>query len=112
MAKVRWPFGEATTTALSATGDQAISVDNDLTIIDGVTVVATGNRTLILTIPTDIKAGARMIVKAKTTGTETTIFSTGFIAPTVTGVAGKTKVVELVYDGTQFVPTAAAVQID
>ncbi len=112
MAKVSWPFGEATTTALSATGAQAISVDNDMTILDGVTVVATGNRTINLTIPTDIKAGARILVKAKTTGTETTIFGTGCLAPTVTGVAGKTKTVELVYDGTNFVATGTAVQLD
>ncbi|OGX23337.1 MAG: hypothetical protein A3K54_00020 [Omnitrophica WOR_2 bacterium RBG_13_44_8] len=112
MAKVRWPFGEATTTALSATGDQAVSVDNDLTIIDGVTTVATGARTLNLTIPTDIKAGARMVVKTKTTGTENTVFGTGCIAPTYAGVAGKTKVCYLIYDGTQFVPVAVAFQID
>jgi hypothetical protein len=112
MAKIRWPFGEATSTALSATGAQAISVDNDLTIIDGVTVVATGARTLDLTIPVDIKAGARMVVKTKTTGTENTVFGTGCIAPTYAGVAGKTKVCELIYDGTQFVPVAVAFQID
>jgi hypothetical protein len=112
MAKVRWPFGEASSVALSATGDQAIAVDNDLTVVDGVTTVATGARTINLTIPDDIKAGARLIVKTKTTGVEDTVFGTGCIAPTYAGVAGKTKVCELVYDGTQFVPVAVAFQID
>lgn len=112
MSIVKWPFGLATTTALGATGAQAISVDNDLTIIDGVSTIATGNRTINLTIPVDLKAGARIIVKSKTTGTETTIFGTGCIASTITGVAGKTKVTELVYDGTNFINTNTAIQID
>jgi hypothetical protein len=112
MADVRYPFGLADTTALSATGAQAITIDNDLTILDGVSTVATGNRTINLTIPADLKAGARIIVKAKTTGTETTIAGTGIIMPTITGAAGKTKVTELVYDGTNFINTATPIQID
>jgi hypothetical protein len=112
MSTVKFPFGEITTTALSATGAQAVSVDNLMTIIDGVTTEATGNRTINLTIPDDIIAGARIFVKSKTNGTETTIFGTGCSAPTITGVAGKTKVVELIYDGTNFVAAAAALQID
>jgi hypothetical protein len=112
MSKVKFPFGEITTTALSATGDQAVTVDNLMTVIDGVTTQATGNRTINLTIPTDIPAGARIFCKLKTNGTETTTFGTGCSAPTITGVAGKTKVVELIYDGTNFVAAAAALQID
>lgn len=112
MAVVKWPFGLATTTALSATGAQAVSVDNDMTILDGVSTIATGNRTINLTIPADIKPGARIFVKSKTTGTETTIFGTGCISPTLVGVAGKTKTVELVYDGTNFVAQGTAIQID
>jgi len=112
MAIIRYPFGLATKVALTATGAQAIIIDNDLTIVDGVTTQATGNRTINLTIPTDIEAGARILVKSKTNATETTIFGTGCIAPTIVGVAGKTKTVELVYDGTNFVATGTAVQID
>lgn len=112
MANVKWPFGLADLFALSATGAQAISIANDLTIVDGVSTIATGNRTLNLTIPADITPGARMIVKSKTTGTETTVFGTGFIAPTITGAAGKTKTQELVYDGTNFIATSTPVQID
>lgn len=112
MATVRWPFGLATIIALSAAGAQAISVDNDMTILDGVTTIATGNRTINLTIPNDLKAGARILVKAKTTGVETTIFGTGCIAPTVVGVAGKTKTVELVFDGTNFLAQGTAIQLD
>lgn len=112
MAKVRWPFGEASTAALSAAGAQAISIDNDLTIIDGVTTQATAERTINLTLPHDLKAGARILVKTKTAAIEDTVFGTGCSCPTYAGVAGKTKVSELVYDGTSFKPTAVAFQID
>lgn len=112
MAKVRWPFGLADTAALSATGAQAISVENDMTIIDGVSTQATGNRTINLTIAADLKAGARILIKSKTNGTETTIFGTGCQAATITGAAGKTKNCELVYDGTNFVAQGTPVQID
>lgn len=112
MAKVKFPFGEATTVALSAAGDQAITIDNDVTIIDGVTTQATAARTLILTIPSDIKAGARIFLKTKTAAVEDTIAGAGITMPTYAGVAGKTKCSELVYDGTTFKPTAVAFQID
>lgn len=112
MAKVRYPFGAADEVALSATGNQAVTVENDMTIINGVSTQATGNRTLNLTIAEDLKAGARVLVKSKTAGTETTIFGTGCIAPTITGVAGKTKTCELVYDGAKFLANGTAVQID
>lgn len=111
-SKARWPFGLPDVIALSATGAQAIAVTNDLTIIDGVTTQATGNRTLNLTIDAAVNIGARLVVKSKTAATETTIGGTGMTAPTITGVAGKTKTWELVYDGAAFVATGTAVQID
>ena len=108
----RYPFGAATTVALSATGAQAITIDNIVTYIDGVTTIATGNRTLNLTIDSEIGAGARIFVASKTTGTETTIAGTGMTMPTITGAAGKTKVTELFYNGSGFVATSAGYQID
>lgn len=109
---VKWPFGPASEVALTATGAQALTINNDLTIIDGVSVEATGNRTLNLTIDSNLNAGARLVVKSKTNATETTICGTGITGPTVTGVAGKTKVFEAVYDGSAFVVVGTAVQID
>jgi len=109
---IKWPFGPATIVALTATGSQAISIVNDMTIIDGVTVVATGNRTLDLTVDPSVSAGALVLVKSKTTGTETTIFGTKTQGATITGVAGKTKVVEMRYDGTNFVENGTPIQID
>jgi hypothetical protein len=111
---VKHPFGAATVAALSATGAQAITISDNVTYIDGVTTQATGNRTINLTIPTTnaIATGARIFLASKTAATETTIAGTGITMPTITGVAGKTKVTELVYNGTNFIATSAGYQID
>lgn len=109
---VDYPFGPVDSAALSATGSQAITIKGRCTVIDGVTTQATGNRTLVLTIEDQVKAGARIFLKNKTAATETTTFSTGFTCPVNTGVAGKTFCAEFVYDGTTFKPVAAPYQID
>lgn len=109
---IKFPFGAATAVALTATGAQAITVVNMLTIVDGVTVQATGNRTLNLTIDAAVQTGARMFIKSKTNATETTIFGTGMQGATVTGAGGKTKTVEFIYDGSNFVEAGTPVQID
>lgn len=111
---VKHPFGPATVATLSATGAQAITINDNVTYIDGVTTQATGNRTINLTIPTTnaIAVGARIFLASKTAATETTIAGTGMTMPTITGVAGKTKVTELFYNGTAFVATSAGYQID
>lgn len=103
MANIQYPFGAADTATLSATGAQAITIADALTIIDGVTTQATGNRTINLTISSEVTAGAKIIVKSKTNGSETTVFGTGCLAITITGTAGKTKTKMLVYDGTNFI---------
>lgn len=112
MTQIKYPFGAADSKALTATGAQAITIDDDLTIIDGVSVVGTGNRTLNLTINAEVKAGAKILLKAKTAGVETTIFGTGITAPTITGAAAKTKTQAFTYDGTVFLPDGLSVQID
>lgn len=110
--KVRYPFGAADALSLTATGAQALSIDNQMTVVDGVTTEATGNRTINLTVNSLVKAGARIFCKLKTNGTETTAFGTTMSGATITGVAGKTKCVEFVYDGTNFVEAGTPVQID
>ena len=109
---LKFPFAAAETTALSATGAQAITITNNVTYLDGVTTIATGNRTLNLTIDSEVGVGARIFLAAKTTGTETTIAGTGITMPTITGAAGKIKVTELFYNGTGFYATSAGYQID
>ena len=109
---ISFPFGDAAEIALTATGAQALTINEQVTRVDGVTVSATGNRTLNLTIGAEVRKGARIILEAKTDGTETTIFGTGITGVTITGVTGKTKVTEFVYNGTAFVNSTTPVQID
>lgn len=109
---VKWPFGAATVLALAATGTNALEIYNSLTIVDGVTVAATGNRTLDLTIDSGVDVGARLLVKTKSAATQTLIPGTGMAGETITGVADKTQVVEYVYDGTKFVQSGKFIQID
>jgi len=110
---IKAPWAAAPTDlALTATGAQALTIDNYFTIVDGVTVEATGNRTLNLTLSSELEKGARLFVKSKTNGTETTIFGTGITSATITGVAGKTKTQSFTYDGSAFLPDGASVQID
>lgn len=109
---IKYPFGPATQVALSADGAQAIAIDNDLTMVDGVSVPATGDRTINLTIPDDIDEGARIVFRLKTAATENTIFGTGITGATIVGVAGKTKTVEAVFNGTVFEVIGTPGQID
>lgn len=109
---VSYPFGKLDSVALSATGAQAITVSEQYTVIDGVTTAATGNRTLNLTIGDGVVSGARIFLKNKTAGLETTTFGTGFTCPVNTGATGKTFCAEFVYDGTTFKPVGAPYQID
>lgn len=108
----KWPFGAATLVKIPAEGVINIGVYNTLTIVDGAATAAIADRTLDLEIGGDIEPGARLIVKTKTTATETFTPGRGMAGTVTTGVAGKTKVTEYVFDGSKFIQTAAAVQID
>ena len=110
--QIKYPFGLADSKELTATGVQALTIDDNMTVVDGVTVEATGNRTLDLTVDAEVKAGARLFVKSKTNGAQTTIFGTSITAPTISGSAGKTKTQGFTYDGTTFLPDGTFVQID
>ena len=112
MAKVKWPFGDATTLTLSATGAQALTIDNDFTVIDGVTTQATAERTLNLTIDSEVGVGAMILIRTKTNGTENTVFGTGMVGVTYAGEAGKTKNALCVYNGTAFQEVATPIKID
>lgn len=109
----RWPFGAATIVALAvATGAVALEIVNSKTIVDGTGVAATGDRTLNLTIDSGVEAGAELIVKTKSTATEKLTPGANMKGEVITGVAGKTQVVEYVYDGTAFIQTGKFIQID
>lgn len=109
---IKHPFGLGETETLTATGSQAITIVDNFTLIDGVTVEATADRTIDLIVDAEIGIGARILLKTKTNGTEDTIFGTGITSVTVTGVAGKTFSQGFTYDGTAFLPDGTALQID
>jgi hypothetical protein len=112
MTNIKFPFGNADVQALTADGAQALTITDGLTIIDGVTTEATGNRTLNLTIDDDLPPGAMLFIQNKTNGAETLIFGTGITGATLTGVAGKTFGLLAVYNGTVFIEASTPVQID
>jgi hypothetical protein len=100
---IKFPFGDADVVDLTATGAQALTIENLMTIIDGQTVEGTGDRTLNLTIDPELMAGAQILVIAKTDAAEHTIFGTGFAnAPDIIGNAGATYSRVFIYDGTNF----------
>lgn len=109
---IKSPFGAAEVIALTATGTQAVTITNQVTILDGATTQATGNRTVNLTINEFVTKGAIIVAKLKTAATQTTTFNSGITGPVMTGVAGKTKTALFVYDGSAFIQAGAEVQID
>jgi len=110
---IKYPFGNADTSlAMTATGVQAFTIESNLTIIDGVTVEATGNRTINLTIGSEVAAGALLLVRNQTNATETLTFGTGITAPVQTGVAGTIHNQLFMYNGTGFEAVAADQQIN
>ena len=71
-----------------------------------------GHAPLNLAISKDVEPGARLVVKTRTTATESLTPGEGMAGKATVGVNGKTKVAEYVYDGEKFIQTADAVQID
>ena len=112
MSEIMWPFGEAQTEVMAATGTTAIEVTDMLCIIDGATTEATGNSTLNLTIDEFVKAGAIILLSRKTDDTETLTFGTGITDVVHTGVAGKTFTAAYMYNGTTYLPMGELQQID
>jgi len=111
MSLVKSPFGAGTTLTIEATGTTAATITDQLTYVSTLPTL-TGNATLDLTLDSQLKAGAMLNLKVKTTATETFTFGTGIDAPVVTGVAGKTWTQSFWYDGTIFLPCGAKIQID
>lgn len=109
---VKWPYGAATVLAMAAVGVQSFDIVNNLTIVDGQSVVATDNRTLDLAADSGLEPGARVIVKTTSAATEKLNPGTGVKGESITGVAGKTFVAEYVYDGNSFIQTGKTIQID
>jgi hypothetical protein len=107
---VLWPFGAADVQTPAFAATIAVDIKDRMTIL--APAILTGNTTLNLTVDPELTAGALLLVKVKTTATETTTFGTGIDSAVVTGAAGKTWTQLFVYDGALFVPAGTKQQID
>ena len=108
---ISYPYGAIATESIAAsTTTAAITISAAETIIT--TATMTGNCTLNLTVGAEVKAGAKLYLIFKSNATETFTFGTGIEAPVITGVAGKTQTQGFVYNGTNFYPMGAKIQVD
>lgn len=111
MSTLKFPFGAVATLAISAdASDDALTIASNFTIVT--TATLTANATIDLTIGSEVQAGAVLFLIGKTNGTETITFGTGIEAPVITGAAGKTVTQGFVYNGTNFYPMGAKIQVD
>ena len=108
---IKYPYGAiATASIAAATTTAAITIADQETIIT--TETMTGNCTMNLTVGSEVKAGAKLFLIFKSNATETFTFGTAIEAPVITGVAGKTQTQGFVYNGTNFYPMGAKIQVD
>jgi hypothetical protein len=106
-----WPFAAADTQTPAYAATLAVSINNQLTILEPATL--TGAMTINLTLDAGLKAGAIILLKHTSDGTaRTTTFGTGFSAPAQVGVISKTFTQSFMYDGSAFLPMGAALQIN
>lgn len=110
LATINFPFGAATVLRPAYAATLAVTIRSNFTILDP--AILTGAMTINLTIDSEVLIGSSLLVQTTTTGTEVTTFGTGFTAPTLTGVAGKTFQTLFIYDGVTFKPVATPRQID
>ena len=105
MANIKFPFGNADKKALTATGLQAITITDQLTIIDGVTTKSTAHRTLNLTIGEDVEAGAIIMLVTKDTNAKNMVFGTNITMETYTATTNNDVAsIAFMYNGTAFFP--------
>ena len=89
----------------------AVTVINNMNHVASIPTL-TANINFSVTASSQLKAGAMIMLAVKTTSTETTTFSGSIVAPVVTGVAGKTWSQTYLYNGTNFYPCGAKIQVD
>lgn len=109
---ISYPFGAAQSfTAAASGGILAVTLSNQLAYMSAVPTL-TANATFSLTASSSLKAGAMVSVVVKTNGSETVTFAGSVIAPVVTGSAGKTWAQAFLYNGSNFYPCGAKIQVD
>lgn len=108
---IKHPFGAIDTFTLGAGGTQAITIKNQVTMIDGITTAQTSATTLNLTIDAEVKPGAILYLSRKcnhgTGGNRDFIFGTGITADTHQPANAKEVHRTFIYNGTVFVPMGA-----
>lgn len=107
-----WPSGRATNISITAAGGtQSYTISNNMNYV-GTVPTLTANLTVSVTASSQLKAGAQILLTIKTNGSETTTFSGSIVGPVVTGSAGKTWSQAFLYNGTNFYPQGAKIQVD
>jgi len=106
-----WPSGNSTALTLDVGGTTSLTITNKMQHVASIPTL-TANLTINVAVSSQIKAGAIMLITVKTTSTETTTYSGSIVAPVVTGVAGKTWSQAFIYNGTNFYPCRAKIQVD
>lgn len=107
----KFPNGNSTALSIAAAGASNFTIVNNMNHVASVPTL-TANATFSVSASSQLKAGAMIILVVKTTATETTTFAGSIVAPVVTGVAGKTWSQAFVFNGTNFYPCGAKIQVD
>ena len=108
---INYPFGAAQDFSVAVSGTTTVNVLNQMAYVSSVPTL-TAAATISLTASSSLKAGAMLLVTVKTTSTEVTTFAGSILAPSVTGAAGKTWSQAYLYNGTNFYPCGAKIQVD
>ena len=115
-AQIQYPFGAASFPSVTVTTKvtaQAITVSNTLTYIDLGTIDTNKVLTVSGAANYAIKKGAMLFIKATSDGTARSLTpSTGFTGVALSGSASKTKVMQFIYDGANFIECATPIQIN
>lgn len=108
---INYPFGAAQSFTCAASGTVAVTISNQMAYVSAVPTL-TAAATISLTAASSLKAGAMVLLTVKTTSTEITTLAGSVLAPAVTGAAGKTWSQAYLYNGTNFYPCGAKIQVD
>ena len=108
---INYPFGAAQGFTCATSGTVAVTISNQMAYVSAVPTL-TAAATISLTAASSLKAGAMVLLTVKTTSTEVTTLGGSVLAPAVTGVVGKTWSQAYLYNGTNFYPCGAKIQVD
>jgi len=99
---IKYPFGPATKSAVTAGATMALSVDNSVTYATISQMSADG--TLNLTVNDEVEAGDLLYVRVSADGTNRALTpGTGMVGHAFTVTASKSFLLTFVFDGTNFI---------